>query len=365
MKRITAFLLMALVAGVWASGPALAAARTGADTAPGGSVVAPGTTPSETPSKTPGKTGAKTGAEKTPPAPPPATPPAPPPATPSAEQQRVAEIEAELKAGNFDKALDLAKVFLLSTHDERAKTDALRIVAEAYRKKGDWRQAPNAYPKVRDRFEKNSDDYVKWDAVAEVLRGAPTGVYQPGGVGPAKAPDGKTLADDAVLAEALTRLAGVRMAKVKAHAAPIRRGRTPQEVVAAFVPVAEEARQVFLLSAEVSPDVAREAGAMAGTRLKELGIQIIPNLDAKITKYQPKYASVWSSFTNVEKRDIQQSLASCKEMVQAEKTFQENLFFVSGQGEWPDAQRLRQESSERQAEYTRLMEIFSRPYWYY
>jgi len=56
---------------------------------------------------------------------------------------------------------------------------------EALRKKGDWRRAMGAYVSLRDRFEKGCDEYVTYDAMAEILRGSPSGVYQQGATGAA------------------------------------------------------------------------------------------------------------------------------------------------------------------------------------
>ncbi|MBM4019417.1 MAG: hypothetical protein FJ288_14030, partial [Planctomycetes bacterium] len=130
------------------------------------------------------------------------------PATPAApggseEAQKVAAIQALLTAGEFDKAAEQAGAYLRTARDDAAKTEAMRILAEALRKKGDFRLAPAAYLRLRERFEKGSDDYVRYDGIAEVLKASPTGVYQPPGAPPVKPAPGApavTLADDGALA---------------------------------------------------------------------------------------------------------------------------------------------------------------------
>lgn len=308
-------------------------------------------------------------------------------ATPSfpEEQQQVADIQAMFDAGKFDQAADAAKAYLAGARDEKAKTDAIRIIAESLRKKGDWRQAPGAYARLRDRFEKNSDDYVRYDAIYEVLRASPTGVYQAGSgvsggtpspnsagagdpasapaTGPASTTSGQvTLADDQALTEALRRLGTFRSNRLKSRVAMIRRGRTPQEVVSAFAPAAEEARQIFLLSQDVPPGPARELAVAAGARLQELAGQITAALRAKLEGFhkKKKFENPWS-FTNIEKKEVQDTQSACKAMAEAEKTFQGCLFYVSGTGEWADGDRLRSESSARQSEYDQLAAQFVVP----
>jgi tetratricopeptide (TPR) repeat protein len=282
------------------------------------------------------------------------------------EGQKVAEIQAVLAAGEFDKAIEAANVFLRTARDETSKTEALRTLAEAYRKKGDWRQAAPAYQRLRDRFEKGSENWMKYDGIAEILRASPAGVYQPAGVTPAKAPaapaaGGQTLSDDAALAEALTRLAGYRSSRLKTRVATITRATTPQLVVAAFAPVAEEARQVFVLSADAPPDGPREVCTAAGNRLQTLGTQIIASLKNKLDKLQPKMVPYSGAITNQDKADIKSTQAACKELVEAESKFQQALMTAGGRGDWPDQDRLRKESADRRSSYEQLGNQFIIP----
>jgi len=297
------------------------------------------------------------------------TPASPAPSGPAdaEEARKVAEMRAVLTAGEFDKAVEQANAYLKSARDESGKTEAVRVLAEALRKKGDWKQAPAAHLRLRERFEKNSEDWIRYDAIAEILRASPAGVYQPAGTpAPKAAAPGSTaatLADDNALTEALARLAGSRAGKLKARIPAILRAATPQLVMAAFTPVLEETKMVFAVSADAPPDAAREVGAAAGKRLQTLGNQIVPALNAKLTKYEPKMTAPWN-FTNQEKADIKNTQAVCKEMADSENQFQQALFIMTGKGDWPDADRLRTESSDRGTSYAELSKKFYVPRYY-
>jgi len=279
------------------------------------------------------------------------------------EGQKVAEIQAVLAAGECDKAIEAANTFMKTARDEGARTETLRVLAEAYRKKGDWRQAPPAYQRLRERFDKNSDEYARYDAIAEILRYAPAGVYQPVGAAPVKPPAGgaQTLTDDAVLAEALTRLAGSRGSRMKSRIATVTRGSTPQLVVAAFAPLAEEARQIYSLSADAPTDGPREVAAAVGNRLQALSAPVIASLKSKLDRLQPKMVPYSATITNLDKTEIRTIQAACKELVEAERKFQEGLLLTGGKGDWPDQETLRKESAERLANYEQLSKQFIIP----
>jgi len=281
------------------------------------------------------------------------------PATPAIgniqEGQKIAEIQAIFAAGEFDKAIEAVNTFLKTARDDGAKTEAIRILADAYRKKGDWRQAATAYQRLRERFPKDSDDAMKYDGVADIMRNSPGGVYTPPGSPPAKAPaPGQTLSDDAVLADALTKLAAFRGLRMKTHINTVARGLTPQAVMAALQPMADEAKQIFCLSPSAPVDGPHEVCAAAGNRLQALSVQVAASLKAKLEKYQAKFASPWD-FTNVEKADLRNAQNALKEMVDAETRFQQALPIMAGRGNWPDADRLRNESAARCTTYNQLI----------
>ncbi|MBE3099445.1 MAG: hypothetical protein IMZ44_20195 [Planctomycetes bacterium] len=344
MKRATAILaVLLIVAGsaAWAAAPAAKKASAGGVTI--------------TPSVPAAGTG---GVVITP------SSPAAPAAGNADEARKVAEMQAVLMGGEFDKALEQANAYLKTARDESGKTEGFRVLAEALRKKGDWRQAPSAYLRLRERFEKNSDDWIRCDAIAEILRSSPAGVYQPAGaLAPKVAASGgtpATVADDSVLAEALTRLAGYRAGKLKTRIPAILRSATPQLVMGTFGPVSEEAKQIFALSADAPPDAAREVCAAAGNRLQSLGNQIIPALRAKLEKYQPKM-TIYGTFTNIEKADFKNTQTACKEMADCENKFQQAVFLMAGKGDWPDAERMRKESGDRRASYEQFGNQFIVP----
>jgi hypothetical protein len=283
------------------------------------------------------------------------------------DQQRIADIRGYYAAGDFDKALDTAKAFLTGARDETAKTEALRITADSHRKKGQWAPAATAYIKVRERYDKAGDDYLKLDAVAEVMKCSPNGVYAPGGALPPKAEPGatpKTVADDAVLNDALVRVAMARAKALKSKMSPVQRARSPQEVMATFKPLAEQARQLMVIAPGAPPDGPRELATLAGTKMADLGKQIIGSLDAKYNRFQPKKRAV-GSITVQDKKDAEATSAACKQMAEAEKAFQESLFLVTGGSQWPEGDRMRTESAERGITYEKYANDFTVPASYY
>jgi hypothetical protein len=283
------------------------------------------------------------------------------------DQQRIGDIRGYYAAGDFDKALDIAKAFLTGVRDEAAKTEALRITADCLRKKGQWAPAATAYIKVRERYDKASDDYLKLESIAEVMKCSPNGVYAPGGALAPKAEAGsppKTVADDAVLNDALVRVAMARAKALKSKMSPVQRVRTPQEVMVIFKPLAEQARQLMVIAPAVPPDAPRELATLAGAKMADLGKQIIASLDAKYTRYQPKKTAP-GSITVQDKKDVEATCAACKQMAEAEKAFQESLFLVTGGSQWPDGDRMRTESAERGTTYEKYANDFTVPASYY
>lgn len=275
------------------------------------------------------------------------------------DQQKVAAIHADLLAGNVDKALEAVKEFLRDTKDEEAKTDAYLVLAEATRKKGDWRNASNAYQRVRDRHEKGSDKYLKYDAISDVLKASPTGVYNVQGQPKKMDPDGKTLADDAVLAESVGRMMVAKLEKLKIRVLALKRARSPQDVVKQFDPIAGECRQAIIVASDVDMARGYEAASTAGERMQQLASQVVTSLRGKLQKYSPKMDAPWS-FTNVEKKAIGDYQMFCRELAVNEKNFQEQVAKVSG-GEWAEGGRIRKESESRRASYERLAEEFVVP----
>lgn len=283
------------------------------------------------------------------------------------DAQRIAEIQAQMMAGNTEKALKAAKAFLRTAKQDDAKTEARQIIADGLRKSGDWDGATGAYRGLRDCYEKGSDEYIRYGAIADVLAGSKDGVYKGGGkTKPAAAAGAKKLSDDEALEAALALLAKSWCAKLKARGAQVRRTRSPQEVVKVFGVAAEEARQIFLLGPDTPPGDARAVGKIAAERLAQIQTQVTAVLQKKLGGYQAKqkFRNPWS-FTNVEKKDIKNANIMCKEMAAAEKEFQAALANVTGSGEWAEGDSHRNESTERATAYEQLAGQFVVPAYSY
>ena len=276
------------------------------------------------------------------------------------DAKRAAELESLLGDNKLDEAADGATKLLASTRDDAAKTTAAKVLAEALRKKSDWPRAGAAYLKLRDRYAKTSDEWYLYDATAEILRTSVKGVYT-GGAAPAVTSTAndppKTLADDAALKVALTRLADARLKALKPKVATVRAGRTPTEVAAALKPIMDEARRIRTLSDAASADVPKELVAAAGDRLKAVAAQIVPALKAKYQTIKPKADKPWS-YNSAEKKDIQDTSALCTAMMEAEKTFQDCVDAAGDKDSSDDLKKLAADSVERQQTYEQLSHQF-------
>jgi len=270
--------------------------------------------------------------------------------------QATAPIEALLTTGEYDKAIEEARSLQNSSPDETVKTEAQRMMADALRKKGQWKDATVVYGRVRDRYPKGSDDYLKYQTIAEILRTSPTGTYR------AAAPDSTggdppTLADDAHLTEALRHQAGFLVKRVLLRASVLRRAKTPREVMILFADVVEGFRKARVLDPNMAAKDERETAQAAGTRLQELAGTMVPQLRVKAAKIRGKRQSPWS-YTNVEKEDIQKCNALVKEFASVEGQFQGLLGKVGGSGEWAEGDALRTQSSDRAATYQSFEDDF-------
>ena len=267
--------------------------------------------------------------------------------------QATAPVEALMSAGEYDKALEEATSLQSSSPDESVKTEAQRLMADALRKKGQWKAATVAYGRVRDRYTKSSDDHLKYQTIAEILRTSPTGTYR--AVAPkSTSGDPPTLADDAHLMEALRHQAGLRLKKVLLRASALRRAKAPREIVALFADVVEGFRQARVLDPNVAAKDVRETAHLAGTRLQKLAVTMVPQLRGKAVKIREKRQRPWS-YTNVDKKNIQQCRAMVKECASVEGQFQGLLGRV---GEWAEGDALRSQSSNRAATYQSFEDDF-------
>ena len=275
--------------------------------------------------------------------------------------QKVTAMENLLAAGKFDELTLEAITFLRGTHDERSKTDAMWLLAESRRKKGDWTPAQEAYLKLQARFDKQDDLYLKYDAIVQILKASPKGVWTSPGTPPPTAQPPPTLADDAVLAKALTHMADTRAERLKLRIPPLKRARSPKDVAALFAPLAEALRQARVLSEAMSAEPERAAARAAGTRMAGLGATAIASLKAKVNAYQAAYRS--GKLTLKQRGEIETYRRLCTELAQAEASFQKALEKLGGLSGLAEGQRLRAASAERQATYEKLAAAFQAPAW--
>jgi len=279
--------------------------------------------------------------------------------TPAKDGQKVAAMENLLAAGKFDELTLEAITFLRGTHGEQAKTDTMWLLAESRRKKADWAPAQEAYLKLQARFDKQDDLYLKYDAIVQILKASPKGVWTSPGTPPTTAQPTPTLADDAVLAKALTHMADTRAERLKLRIPPLKRARSPKDVAALFAPLAEGFRQARVLSEAMSAEPERAAARTAGIRMAGLGATAIASLKAKVSAYQAAYRS--GKLTLKQRGEIETYRRLCTELAQAEASFQKGLHKLGGLSGLSEGERLKSDSIERQRAYERLAEAFQAP----
>ncbi|MEA3367634.1 MAG: hypothetical protein U9R68_05915, partial [Planctomycetota bacterium] len=135
------------------------------------------------------------------------------------EAQRLADIGAELTAGNYEKAATQAKAFLAGAKEKDSIVEARRILAECLRKQGNWRAASGAYTALSRACPAGSEDRLRYGAIGDVLKVTRDGVY-----GPAVATGEKRkLSDDKALDAALAMWAQFQCKKLKSVCARLAR----------------------------------------------------------------------------------------------------------------------------------------------
>jgi hypothetical protein len=292
------------------------------------------------------------------------------------ERQKLLDAGALMIQGKYDEAIEGAKGLIRTAKEDTTRTDAARVIAESLRKKGEWRAAAAAYLKLRDRYEKGSDNYVKNEAVSEILTASPAGVYPPLEAAAAKAtPAGEpaststaaaattpakpvTLADDDYLAQAIACLATARIEKLKLRVSSIKKARTPQEAEAAFAALVEDIRQVRALtgSASSAGDPEQSVAQAAGERLADLSKQVVTTLNAKLTAFQGAIKT--HSLTLTQRKEMESYKAACTELAKNETSFQTTAGKLTGIA---DASQLCTDSAQRAAEYAKLVRSFEPP----
>jgi hypothetical protein len=292
-----------------------------------------------------------------------AVPPAP--AAEADEAQTAATLAAELMAGNYEKAATDAKAFLMRAKDKEAITEARRVLAESLRKQGQWMSASGAYAALSKQFEAGSEDALRYEAIGDVLKTTVNGVYKPMLTSGEK----RQLSDDEALKAALAKWAEYRCERFKHFCTQLIRARSPQLVAEVVRPAAEEARAIYQVVPGTPAEESQKLAKMAGEKLGQIHVQVTGVLRAKMEKYKKKMDTPWS-FTNVEKRDIAQTNEMCKQMAEAEVTYQGTLSDLGGGEGWAEATALRSESADRQAGYQQMAEEYKVPeysvkYFYY
>lgn len=272
------------------------------------------------------------------------------------EQETVARIEAAVDAGRYDEAIDLAKASVRTIKNEGLKTRVTHLVAQAQRKKKDWSRALAAYLALRDRFDKGSDEYIRYDAVAGILRASKDGVYYP--LAEANGGDtSKTLDDDAVLAEALAVMARKQAEGLPLKLQPVASARTVEDLMKRFVPLVEELRRLRVLWPDLSASHDRSAVQTMAMRLADLGEKTIALLGSKQAEFEAMQKSRVRN-TQVEAAMVQHR-SMCERMIAAEKALTAAMDALKGAADWPEGQKLREDSAKRQAAYAELAQALT------
>jgi hypothetical protein len=276
------------------------------------------------------------------------------PASAQRAEDRLAVIQAHVDAGKYSDAAAAAQTFLGAVRDDNARTAAMRLLASALRKQGDWQAAAKAYAELRDRFDKGSDDYVRSDATVEVLRASPKGVYLAAAGNPSAAEVASmpTLADDGVLKDALAAVGRARADKLRARLAVVKKSNSAPEIVAILAEVVEGYAQVRFLDPAFPSDAERQAAETVGEALARLQREGATNLREKILEFE-QFATARHTLDTVHRKTVAEYEQVCLKMIEAEESFQTTLDKIARQG-WAEGIHLRNESVRRATEYRQL-----------
>lgn len=277
------------------------------------------------------------------------------------EQEQLSEIESAYTAAKYDAAIEAASTFLRSAKDADLKAQAARIVADSLRKKKDWKRACSAYIMLRDRFKKGSEAYVRYHAMADILRASPTGVYGQAVTahGEPNPNPGRTLDDDTAVSEAMGRLAAARAEKLKVHIRLIKGARTAQEVIERFAPVTAELRQLRVLWPEMPSDLEREAAQAASMRMARIGAQIVAGLKSKQAVFEAAKES--NRLTISLRKEMLRCQGTCNDMAKAEASLAAGMDLLAGTAGWPEGQQLKADCVTRRETYETLAKAFEPP----
>jgi len=280
------------------------------------------------------------------------------------ELLKVADIEAKISAGKFDEVIEAGGSFVRKARSEKARTECNRLVAVALRKKQDWRLAMGAYLRLRDCYPKGSDEYIRYNAMGDILRASPAGVYLPS-AGPqaegttATTSTSRNLSDDAVMDEALAQQGAKRLEKLKPRVQPIRRGRSAQEVIRLYASLVEELHQARVLWPEMPPDLERDASQAAGQRLAELNKQAIAAMTAKSAGFQEAITA--RRLGSGQRREMEKCQQMCTELAKTEQAFPATMARLPSTADWTEGDKLQADSAERAKSLEELAKALTPP----
>jgi hypothetical protein len=267
------------------------------------------------------------------------------------QQERLTAMRTLLDAGMYAEASTAARQFIGGTRDDQAKTEAMRILAVALRRQGEWRLAAKAYGDLKDRYEKGSEFNVRYEAAAEVLAASPKGIYPPMAP-PSGAETPRTLADDAVLDEALVRVGEARAEKLKTVVAAMKKAATGKDVAAKFAETIDGLARARYLAPTLPVEQDREAAEAASAALDRLEKDVGGNLRTRLADVE-KTVVARSTVSTAQRKQLTECQDACQQMIAAEESFRGTLRKVPSQG-WLKGVGLGLASAKRTGDYTRL-----------
>lgn len=280
-------------------------------------------------------------------------------AEPRKPAARLAAIRTKLKAGEVDAAMAAAKSLYQDASNPQVKTDALRLLAEALRKKGRYRLAIGAYNKLRAEYEEGSEEYIRCNAVVEVLKASREGVYHPMLQGSKVAAGGDAkprLSDDETLDRAIKHFAETRAEEILGQSRSLSRTRSPQDVVSIFVELRESIQNLVPLSKDLAVRTELELARRADERLETIASAVLQRMRAQAEKYADRRFKPWA-YSNVDKRNIRNANALLRRLAGQEAQFQ-GVLSKGLAGKHDDMKGLRAASELRANEYSSLAKDF-------
>jgi hypothetical protein len=268
-------------------------------------------------------------------------------------QERLEAIRAELDAGKYVEAAAAARQFIGGVRDDQAKTEAMRILAAALRKQGEWRLAAKAYADLRDRCAKGSESNVRYGAAAEVLQASPKGVYPPLEPKPAADATPRTLAEDSVLDAALVRVGEARAEKLKAVVAAMKKAASAKDVAAKFAETIDGLAKARFLAPALPVDQDREAAEAAGAALDAVQKESLGKLRAQVTELE-QTITARHTVSTAQRKQLGECQETLMQMSDAEESFRQTLGKVPRDGWGGEVLKLGIASGQRTAECGKL-----------